>query len=77
MNSLIIALLLLGFCLALFMGLLTALQKLKPKSEADILAARRQGPAFRDHSVGEQSADQQGSRSQFAWQSRSHSRAPD
>jgi hypothetical protein len=77
MNTLIIALILLGLCLALFMGLLSALQKFKPKSEAETFAVRRQGPAFRDHSVGEQSADQQGSRSQFAWQSRSHSRPPD
>ena len=77
MNALIIALLLLGLCLALIMGLMSALQRLKPDPLQADLDEREQGPQFRDHSAGSHSADQQGSRSQFAWQSRSHSQAPD
>ena len=67
MNALLIVLLLIGLCLALIMGLMSALQRLKPEQE----------PQFRDHSAGAHSADQQASRSQFAWQSRSHSQPPD
>jgi hypothetical protein len=77
MNTLMTALLLLGLCLALVMGLVSALEKLRPQSGEDALSVRERGPAFRDHSAGEHSADQQGSRSQFAWQSRSHSQPPD
>jgi hypothetical protein len=48
MNPLITALLLLGFCLAVLMGLSSALLKLKPQSAADAVAVRHQGPAFRN-----------------------------
>jgi outer membrane biogenesis lipoprotein LolB len=77
MNTAIIALLLLGLCLALVIGLLSALQKLKSNTLEQQADSLQRGPAFRDHNAGEYSGDQQGARSQFAWQSRSHSRAPD
>jgi hypothetical protein len=77
MSTAITALLLLGLCLTLVIGLLSALQKLKSNTLEEQAHLRQRGPAFRDHSAGEYSSDQQGSRSQFAWQSRSHSRPPD
>jgi hypothetical protein len=97
MNTVIIALLLLGVCLALIIGLMSALQKVKSNPLQEQADSLSRGPQFRDHSAsdrnagerstGERSAgdhsagnfsgDSHGSRSQFAWQSRSHSRAPD
>jgi hypothetical protein len=77
MNALIIALLLLGLCLALIMGLMNALQRLKPDPLQTNFDQRARGPQFHDHSAGEHSADPQSPRSQFAWQSRSHSQPPD
>ena len=77
MSTAIIALLLLGVCLALIIGLMSALQKVKSnplQQQADSLG---RGPEFRDHSAGEHSGESQASRSQFAWQSRSHSQRPD
>jgi hypothetical protein len=47
-------------------------QNLTQKSVHDEPAFRDPGPIFHDHG-----SEQQGSRSQFAWQSRSHSKAPD
>jgi hypothetical protein len=52
MNALIVALLLLGLCLALVMGLMTALQRLKPNPLQADLDKREHGPQFRDHSAG-------------------------
>jgi len=77
MSTVIVALLLLGLCLALAIGLLSALQKLKSNTLEEQAHLRQRGPAFRDHSAGDYSCDCQGPRSQFAWQSRSHSRPPD
>jgi hypothetical protein len=82
MNTVIIALLLLGVCLALVMGLTSALQRVKSNSLQQQADSLRWGPEFRDHSGGEYSGgeykgDGGGARSQFAWQSRSHSQAPD
>ena len=77
MNTAIIVLLVLGLCLGVVMGLISALQKLKVDGLQDHADSMQRGPEFRDHSAGEQSGDQQSSRSQFAWQSRSHSRPPD
>ena len=57
MNTLTIALLLLGLCLALIMGLMSALQRLKPDSLQAELDTREQGPQFRDHSAGAHRAD--------------------
>jgi hypothetical protein len=77
MNTVIIGLLLLGVCLALVMGLTSALQRVKSNSLQQQADSMKRGPEFRDYSAGEHSGDSHGSRSQFAWQSRSHSQAPD
>jgi hypothetical protein len=77
MNTAIIALLLLGLCLALVIGLLSTLQNWNSNTLYEQAESRQRGPRFRDHNAGEYSGDQQGSRSQFAWQSRSHSQPPD
>ena len=77
MSTAIIALLLLGVCLALIIGLMSALEKVKSNSLQEQADALRRGPEFRDYSAGEYSGDSHGSRSQFAWQSRSHSQRPD
>ena len=77
MSTAIIALLLLGVCLALIIGLMSALEKVKSNSLQEQADALRRGPEFRDHSAGGYSGDSHGSRSQFAWQSRSHSQPPD
>jgi hypothetical protein len=53
-------------------GLISVLQNLIGKTAYDEPAFREPGPIFHDHS-----ADQLGVRSQFAWQSRWHSKAPD
>jgi hypothetical protein len=68
-----LALLLFTFlCLVLAWGLISILQTLSDRSAYDEPAFREPGPIFHDHS-----AVQLGTRSQFAWQSRSHSKAPD
>jgi hypothetical protein len=72
MNIAIDLLLLLCLCLVLAWGLISLLQSLTAATAHDEPAFREPGPIFHDHS-----AEQQGVRSQFAWQSRSHSKAPD
>jgi hypothetical protein len=74
-NVMNIALALLVFmclCLMLAWGLISVVQNLTDKSAHDEPTFREPGPIFHDHS-----AEQLGARSQFAWQSRSHSKAPD
>jgi hypothetical protein len=71
MNISIVLLLLLCLCLVLAWALISLAQKLT-KTPYDEPAFREPGPIFHDHS-----AEQLGARSQFAWQSRSHSKAPD
>jgi hypothetical protein len=67
-----IALLLL-LCLSLMLwGLVSVVQNLLEKAAYDQPEFREPGPIFHDHS-----APQLVARSQFAWQSRSHSKAPD
>jgi hypothetical protein len=63
-------LLLLG--LFLVVGLLSVLRERAEHSTHDTPIIHDQGPIFHD-----QAADYRESRSQFAWQSRSHFRAPD
>jgi hypothetical protein len=58
--------------LVLAWGVITVVQNLSSKSAYDEPAFREPGPIFHDHS-----AEQLGARSQFAWQSRSHSKVPD
>ena len=72
MNTAIALLLLLGLCLVLAWALISIVQNLTYKSAYDEPAFREPGPIFHDHNL-----EQQGARSQFAWQSRSHSKAPD
>jgi hypothetical protein len=72
MNIAIVLLLSLCLCLALAWALISLAQNLTDKSAHDEPAFREPGPIFHDHS-----AEQLGARSQFAWQSRSHSKAPD
>jgi hypothetical protein len=72
MTILVTVLLLLVFCLALGLGLLRVLQNLVERNPQDTPIIYDSGPIFH-HQV----ADYRDARSQFAWQSRSHSRAPD
>jgi hypothetical protein len=72
MTILVTVLLLSVFCLVLVMGLLSVLQDLVEKNPQDAPIIHDPGPIFHD-----QVADHRDARSQFAWQSRSHSRAPD
>ena len=72
MNIAIAVLLLIALCLALAWGLISMIQSLAGSNMHDGPGFREPGPIFHDHNV-----EQQGARSQFAWQSRSHSKAPD
>jgi hypothetical protein len=72
LNIPIALLLLLCLCLVLAWGLISLVQNLTAGSTHDEPAFREPGPIFHEHS-----AEQLGARSQFAWQSRSHSKAPD
>ena len=72
MNIVLDLLLLMGVCLVFAWGSISLLQDLSNKSAHDEPAFREPGPIFHDHNAG-----QLGARSQFAWQSRSHSKAPD
>jgi hypothetical protein len=73
MHILVIVLLVLGFVLALTLGLLSVFQDLADQSHGEPVFHEPGGPVFHD-----QVADYRGeARSQFAWQSRSHYRAPD
>ena len=72
MNILIALLVFLCLGLILTWGLLGILEDATEKSAQGEPAFREPGPIFHDHYV-----EQQVPRSQFAWQSRSHSRAPD
>ena len=72
MTILITIVLLLVYCLALGWGLLSVLQDLVERNPQYTPIIHDPGPIFHD-----QVADYRDARSQFAWQSRSHSRAPD
>jgi len=73
MTILVTVLLLLVFSLVPVMGLLSMLQDLVERNPQDSPIFHDPGPIFHD-----QVADYRGdTRSQFAWQSRSHSRGPD
>jgi hypothetical protein len=69
---LIIGLLLLVFFAALTLALLSVLKELIERFCQSEPMFSEQGPIFYD-----QDSDQLQSRSQFAWQSRSHSQGPD
>ena len=72
MTILVTVLLPLVFSLVLVMGLLSVLRDLVERNPQDSPIFHDPGPIFHD-----QAADQRDTRSQFAWQSRSHSRGPD
>jgi hypothetical protein len=69
---LIIGLLLLVLFAALTLGLVSVLQELVERYCQSEPMFGEQGPIFHD-----QDSEQQPSRSQFTWQSRSHSQGPD
>jgi len=69
---LIISLLVLVLLAALTLGLVSVLQELVERYCQSEPMFGEQGPIFHD-----QDAEQQQSRSQFTWQSRSHSQGPD
>ena len=69
---LIISLLLLVFFAVSTLGLFSVLRELIDRYCQSEPMFSEQGPIFHD-----QDPDQQHARSQFAWQSRSHSRGPD
>jgi hypothetical protein len=72
MHILIVALLLLGFILVLMLGLSSVFQDLTERNCHGEPAFHEPGPIFHD-----QVTDHRDTRSQFAWQSRSHFRGPD
>ena len=72
MTLLVTVLLLLVFGLALGWGLLSVLRDLVERNPQDSPIVHDPAPIFHDQAAGQSDA-----RSQFAWQSRSHSRAPD
>jgi hypothetical protein len=72
MTTLIAVCLLLALGLALVLGLLSVLRDLVERNPQEIPAFHEPGPIFHD-----QVAEYREARSQFAWQSRSHFRAPD
>ena len=72
MTIFVSVLLLVAFCLVLGLGLLSVLQDLVERNPQDTPIFHDPGPIFHDRAANNQNA-----KSQFAWQSRSHSRAPD
>ena len=72
MTTLIAVCLLLVFCLALLLGTLSVLRDLVERNPQESPVFHDPGPMFHD-----QVAEYREARSQFAWQSRSHFRAPD
>ena len=72
MTSLIAVCLLLAFAVASLGGLLNMLRDLVDDNVHEGPVFQDPGPIFHD-----QSPEHRAVRSQFAWQSRSHSRAPD
>jgi hypothetical protein len=72
MTTLIAVSLLLMFCLALLLGMLSVLRDLVESNPQESPVFHDPGPIFH-----EQVAEYREAKSQFAWQSRSHFRAPD
>jgi hypothetical protein len=72
MNIVIALLVLLCLCLILAWGISSVIENVTDDGAQSEPTFRELGPMFHDHNV-----EQQLPRSQFAWQSRSHSRAPD
>ena len=72
MTTLLVICLLSVFCVALLLGTLSVLRDLVEHNPRESPVFHEPGPIFH-----EQVAEYRETRSQFAWQSRSHSRAPD
>jgi hypothetical protein len=72
MTIVIALLVLLCMCLISAWGILSIIENVTDDGAQSDPTFRELGPIFHDHNV-----EQQLPRSQFAWQSRSHSRAPD
>ena len=77
MTSLIVVCLLLSFCLALLLGMLSVLRDLVEHNPRETPVFHDSGPTFPGPIFHDQFAEYREARSQFAWQSRSHSQAPD
>jgi hypothetical protein len=75
MPFLVMFLLVLGCVLLLLFGLLSVLRSLLERDVLGSPSFQEPGPIFHDQHV--EPIEQLGARSQFAWQSRSHFRAPD
>jgi hypothetical protein len=71
MNIALALVLLISVCLTLGWAVVSLIQNLTEQAPFDEPAFREPGPIFVEH------VEQQVARSQFAWQSRSHWRAPD
>jgi hypothetical protein len=72
MDIAIALLLLMWLGLVLAWAVISVMQNLTGKTAHDEPLFREPGPIFHDHNM-----EQLGARSQFAWQSRSHWKAPD
>ena len=77
MTTLIAVCLLLMLGLALVLSLLSVLRELVERNPQDLPVFHDSGPMFPGPIFHDQVAEYREARSQFAWQSRSHSRAPD
>jgi hypothetical protein len=77
MNTLIAVCLLLALGLALVLGLLSVLRDLVERNPQESPVFHDSAPMFLGPISHDQAAEYREAKSQFAWQSRSHSRAPD
>jgi hypothetical protein len=77
MTILIAACLLLAFCLALVLSLVSVLRDLLERNPSESPVFHDSSPTYPGPMFHGQVAAYRGTKSQFAWQSRPHSRAPD
>jgi hypothetical protein len=77
MTTLIAVSLLSVFCLALLVGVLSVLRDLVECNPQESPVFHDSGPMFPGPIFHDQVAEYREAKSQFAWQSRSHFRAPD
>ena len=77
MTTLIAVSLLLVFCLALLLGMLSVLRDLVERNPRESPVFHDSGPMFPGPIFHDQVAEYREAKSRFAWQSRSHFRASD
>ena len=77
MTILVAVCLLLALGLALLLGLLSVLRELVERNPQETPVVHDSGPRFPAPMFHDEVAEYREAKSQFAWQSRSHSRAPD